>query len=259
MRETAAGWVRETVYGSRKRLDWILRHATRDDEVLEVGCGTGYMVCRPLARLGYRVRGIDLDAGSIDHGRGLLRAEGLDPGILTCQEFAAVSSRPHVVIVSEVLEHLHDAELGALLAQIRSRLAPGGQLLVTVPNGYGWFELEHFLWWRLGIGSLLFRSGACHFVEKTKTRRLGKEAIDAGPPSTLSSSPHVQRFTLGAITRRLRSAGFTVEDARGSVAVSGPFSNLLFAGLEPVLAANGRWGDRLGRFASGYFVACRAS
>jgi hypothetical protein len=68
----------------------------------------------------------------------------------------------------------------------------------------------------------------------------------------------VQRFTLGSITRRLRDAGFEVTDARGSVAVSGPFSNLLFAGVELLLDANGRWGDRLGRLASGYFVSCRA-
>ena len=68
----------------------------------------------------------------------------------------------------------------------------------------------------------------------------------------------MQRFTLASITRRLRDAGFEVTDARGSVAVSGPFSNLLFAGLEPLLDANARWGDRLGGLASGYFVSCRA-
>ncbi len=252
-----ARMVRETVYGSRKRLGFVLRHLERDDTILEVGCGTGYMLCRPLANLGYDVRGIDLDAKSIEHGQELLRAEGLDPAILTCQPLAASPVKPSVVVASEVLEHLHDAELDALLAEVRSRLGTGGRLLVTVPNGYGWFEIEQFLWWKLGIGQLLFRSGFCHVVEKTKTRYLGPEAIEAGPPSTLSGSPHVQRFTLSSITRRLRQAGFDVEEARGSVACSGPFSNLLFAGIEPFLEANGRWGDRLGRLASGYFVSCR--
>ena len=55
-----------------------------------------------------------------------------------------------------------------------------------------------------------------------------------------------------------RANGFEVTDARDSVAVSGPVSNLLFAGLEPLLDANGRWGDRVGGLASGYFVSCRA-
>lgn len=256
-KEREARLVRETVYGSRKRLAWVLRHVTPEDTILEVGCGTGYMLCRPLAKLGYRVRGIDLDAKSIEHGQELLRGEGLDPGILACQPLAASSVTPSVVIASEVLEHLHDPELGPLLGEIRSRLEPRGRLLVTVPNGYGWFELEQLLWWELGVGRLLFRSGFCHLVEKTKTRHLGPEAIEAGPPSTLSGSPHVQRFTLASISRRLRDKGFAIEDARGSVAVSGPFSNLFLAGLEPLLEANGRWGDRLGRLAAGYFVACR--
>jgi len=258
MPEPESRLVRETVYGSRKRLEWVLRHVTREDAILEVGCGTGYMLCRPLAKLGYRVQGIDLDAGSIEHGQELLRAEGLDPAILACRPFASVPGSPSVVIVSEVLEHLHDPELSGLLGEIRKRLVSGGRLLVTVPNGYGWFELEHFVWAKLRIGELLFRSGFCHLIEKTKTRWLGAEAIAAGPASTLSSTPHVQRFTLASITARLREVGFAVEDARGSVACSGPFSNLFFAGIEPLLAANGWVGDRVGRFASGYFVACRA-
>jgi SAM-dependent methyltransferase len=253
----AARLVRETVYGSRKRLEWVLRHVEQGDRILEVGCGTGYMLSRPLAKLGYRVNGIDLDPKSIEHGQELLRGEGLDASILACMPLSATPVRPSVVIASEVLEHLHDGELEELLAEIRARLGSGGRLLVTVPNGYGWFEIEHFVWWKLRIGQLLFRAGFCHVVEKTKTRYLGPEAIEAGPPSTLSGSPHVQRFTLASIERRLRGAGFEVEDARGSVAFSGPFSNLFFAGLDRVLTANGRWGDRLGRLAAGYFVACR--
>jgi len=258
MPEHDARLVRETVYGSRKRLAWVLRHVARDDDILEVGCGTGYMICRPLAKLGYRVQGIDLDTKSIEHGRELLAAEGLDPGILSATPLSSFPRRLGVVIVSEVLEHLHDDELDGLLGEVRSRLAPGGRLLVTVPNGYGWFEMEHFFWWRLHLGKLLFRSGFCHLVEKTKTRHLGAAAIDAGPPSTLSSSPHVQRFTMSSITHRLETAGLEVVEARGSVVVSGPFSNLLFGGVDSVLEANSRWGDRVGRLAAGYFLACRA-
>ncbi len=250
--------LRETVYGSRKRLDWVLRFVDSSDSILEVGCGTGYMLCRLLAKLGYRVQGIDLDVPSIERGRELLRAEGLDPSILSTRALAQVDERPSVIIASEVLEHLHDGELESLLAEIRRHLAPAGLLLVTVPNGHGWFELEQLLWWKLGLGALLFRAGVCHLVEKTKTRWLGPEAIEAGPPSTLAGSPHVQRFTMGSIRRHLERAGFTVLEARGSVAVAGPFSNLVLGGIAPVLDANGRLGDRLGGLAAGFFLACRA-
>jgi SAM-dependent methyltransferase len=236
----------------------VLRHVTPTDEILEVGCGTGYMLCRPLARLGYRVRGIDLDQKSIEYGKDLLRKAGLDPDILTAGPLAETSHTPTVVIVSEVLEHLHDPELVALLAEIRARLAPPKTLLVTVPNGYGWFELEDLLWSKLGLGRPLYRWGFCHLVESTKARHLGPAAVDPGEPSTLAGSPHVQRFTLAGISGRLQEAGFEIVERRGSVAFAGPFSNLFFAGFDSVLAANGRWGDRWGRFASGYFLACRA-
>jgi len=252
-----ASLLRETVYGSRLRLEWVLRHVTRADRIVEVGCGTGYMLCRPLAKLGFEVEGLDLDAKSIELGQDLLRKEGLDPSILACRTLRESKARPSVIIASEVLEHLHDGELDELLGEMRDRLGSGGRLLVTVPNGYGWFELEQLLWWKVGLGQLLFRTGICHFVEMTKSRRLGAAAIEAGPPSTLSGSPHVQRFTLASIKRRLERAGLRVTEARGSVVFSGPFSNLLFAGVEGVLRTNGRWGERVGRLAAGYFVACR--
>jgi SAM-dependent methyltransferase len=249
--------VAENVYGSRKRIEWIVRHLRRSDVILEVGCGTGYMICRPLAKLGYDVHGIDIDKASVEHGQALLRDEGVDPSILAARPLSETDLAPDVLIASEVLEHLRDAELDDLLGEMRQRLAPGGMLLVTVPNGYGWFELEQFFWWRAGIGPLLFRAGLCHLVEKTKSQWLGPDAVAAGPPSTLSSSPHVQRFTLRAIARRLSASGFEAVDRRGSVVFSGPFSNLLFAGVGPVLAANARWGDRLGPLASGFMLACR--
>ncbi len=67
----------------------------------------------------------------------------------------------------------------------------------------------------------------------------------------------MQRFTYRSIGRRLAAAGFEVVERRGSVVFSGPFSNLLFAGVEPVLASNARWGGRLGPLASGFMLACR--
>ena len=250
--------VPETVYGSRKRLEWILSRITEADDILEVGCGTGHMICRPLARLGFRIHGIDLDGPSIEFGRGLLVAEGLDPEILSVRPLARWTPRPDVIVVSEVLEHLEDGELEPFLAELRTRLKPRGVLLVTVPNGYGWFEMEQFLWYRLGLGRLLFHGRVCHLIESTKSRYLGPEAVDPGEPSTLAASPHVQRFTMSSIRRLLERAGFDVEDARGSVAFSGPFSNLLFAGVGAFLRGNARWGDRTGRCAAGFFLACRA-
>ena len=78
--------------------------------------------------------GIDLDEPSISYGRDLLRRNSLAP------------------------DALRVADLGlSTLSTIRDRLRPGGRLLVTVPNGYGWFELEARLWFWAGIARLFHR------------------------------------------------------------------------------------------------------
>ena len=72
MNTATARLVRETVYGNRKRVDWILRHVAKDDDILEIGRGTGIHALPAACEVGYRVRGIDLDAKSVAHGQELL-------------------------------------------------------------------------------------------------------------------------------------------------------------------------------------------
>ena len=68
--------------------------------------------------------------------------------------------------------------------------------------------------------------------------RLPTAAFPHEFPSTLSSSPHVQRFTLDGIVGLLSDSGFDVEETDGSVVFSGPFSNLFFTGAGPVMRLN---------------------
>jgi len=138
--------IAENIYGHRKRLEWIISHLDRSNTVVELGCGTGYMISLQLAQLGYRVIGVDLDEPSIRYGREQFRQAGQDPSCLRAGDLADIDVTADVIVASEVLEHLHDEELGPTLRTIRAKLKPGGRLLVTVPNGYGWFELESRLW-----------------------------------------------------------------------------------------------------------------
>ena len=70
---------RENVYGSVKRLDWIRSQIRPGDRVVDLGCGTGFMITLPLLREGVDVTGVDLDAGSVALGRRILTAAGEDP------------------------------------------------------------------------------------------------------------------------------------------------------------------------------------
>jgi 2-polyprenyl-3-methyl-5-hydroxy-6-metoxy-1,4-benzoquinol methylase len=244
---------RENIYGHLQRLDWFKRFASREDRLVELGCGTGYMISYPLRLEGYDVIGVDLDEPSVAYGREVLVEAGLDPSNLMACDLADVDGPFDAVIASEVLEHLDDADLRAVLALIRSKLAPGGRLLVTVPNGYGWFELESFLWFRTGLGRVLERLQVVRLAETLKRLAVGRY-VDAARLSTVADSPHKQRFTWRSIHRVLDEAGYDVIAGRGSVLFAGAFSNVLFTGVRPVMRLNARLGQRFPRVAAGFYL-----
>jgi 2-polyprenyl-3-methyl-5-hydroxy-6-metoxy-1,4-benzoquinol methylase len=248
----------ENVYGHVQRLDWFAEHLSPADHVLEFGSGTGYMITYPMRVRGYDVHGVDIDATSIEYGQGLLERAGLDPSVLNAMDLRDLDGTWDAVIASEVFEHLDDAALAESLRLIRSKLRPGGKLLVTTPNGWGWFELEALIWNRLGVGSLLqrraARGAAGGVLAKTK-RRVTNEYVADALPSTLAQSPHVQRFTLGSIQRVVAAHGFQVVQARGSVLACGPLTDLIFTGMPRAMSYNRRLGRRFPRIASGFYVA----
>jgi SAM-dependent methyltransferase len=248
----------ENIYGHAKRLQWILSHLEKEDTIVELGCGTGYMVCLPLAKQGYDIVGVDLDRQSIGYGQELFRCEGLNPNTLQAIDIGKVDHLHDVVIASEVLEHIPDADLANTLQAIRKNLKSGGQLLVTVPNGYGWFEFESFLWYKVRIGWVVERLPIIRIFREIKQRLLGDNTED-DPPSTLADSPHVQRFTFESIQRLLRSQGFEIQSITGSVLFAGPFSNLLFTGFAPAMRWNCQLGRLFPRMAAGFYVTCRLS
>jgi 2-polyprenyl-3-methyl-5-hydroxy-6-metoxy-1,4-benzoquinol methylase len=243
----------ENIYGHGKRLAWILSHIRKSDKIIEFGCGTGFMITLPLTALGYDVYGLDIDQKSVELGKVIFHDEGLDPSRVQDADFASFTLEPDIVIASEVLEHVADGDLPILLQALRSKLKPGGKLLVTVPNGYGWFELESFLWFKTGIGicSERFRIDWC--IRKVKSWLFGTD-MEERYPSTLSPSPHLQRFTLRSITDLLTRNGFAIMEKKGSVLFSGPFSNILFTGIKPVMKLNSMLGDLCPPVASGFYI-----
>ena len=247
----------ENVYGHSKRLEWIVGHLKKENAILELGCGTGSMITIPLAVQGYQVVGVDMDKQSIEFGRELLQAHGLSASILRRQNMQDVRFTPDVLIASEVLEHLNNAKLEKILFEIKNKLAHDGLLLATVPNGYGWFEMESFLWFKTGMGWILERTRMASAIRWIKAALFSCSRGEPYPPSTLADSPHVQRFTYGSIQRLLISHGFEIVSTTGSVLFAGPFSNLFFTGLGPVMNINcllGRW---LPRLSAGFYVTCR--
>lgn len=248
--------IKENIYGHLNRLYWISSYLDKSDLIVEFGCGTGFMISLQLAKKGYIVFGVDSDRKSISYGKEICRKEGLNPDTLHYGDISELDVVPDVIIASEVLEHLDSDNLKQVLGVLRSKLKPGGLLLVTVPNGYGWFELESFLWNQLLVGRLLEALRITTIIGNVKQSVCGKY-VEAAYPSTLSASPHIQRFTFDGIRNRLSEHGFRIIDAKGSVLFCGIFSNMLFTGIEPVMKVNIWLGNKFPRIASAFYIACR--
>lgn len=248
----------DNIYGHMQRLDWFAQHISRTDRVIEFGCGTGYMITYPMRVRGYDVTGVDTDAESIRYGQSVLEQAGLDPRALRCVDLADVEDGLDAIIASEVFEHLDDYLLADSLDLIHQKLHPGGRLLITVPNGWGWFEFEALVWNRFGIANLLARragSGAARGAFANLKRWATNDYVADALPSTLANSPHVQRFTLNSIQRVVRRHGFDILDRRGSVLICGPLSDITLTGLKRLMEFNRRLGWRWPRIAAGFYVA----
>lgn len=248
--------IQENIYGHRKRLQWIISHLKKRDTIVELGCGTGTMITLPLLKLGFQITGVDPDEKSISFGQALFRNEGVDPQMLKMGDITELKVDPNVLIASEVIEHLSGRDLPVVMNAIRRVLKPGGKLLITVPNGYGWFELEKWLWFNCGLGRALERTRVDILYREIKRHFLGVEPENL-TPSTLSNSQHIQRFTFQSIQHLLDGYGFDVIDKDGSVLVAGPFSNLFFTGLKHIMNWNNIMGSKLPKYAAGFFIGCR--
>lgn len=190
----------------RKRLTFAINaiEHLRPATVLEIGCGTGAFLLHPLAQKFPDIRfiGIDSDEASIAYGNECYAADNL---VFTTK----LSSSPSCfdfVIASEVLEHV-DAPVD-FLRFARSQLSAHGQVLLTIPNGYGPFEIASFAQW------LLEKMRLFEPMRALKRLLLGRKPLighAGGPPMSLANSPHINFFNWREIGRIIRVAGLRVD------------------------------------------------
>ena len=247
----------ENIYGRKSRSDWLKIFIDINQEIIDIGCGTGFSLTIPLMLDGYSITGVDLDCKSIEYGRKLLASSGLDINRLKCKNFSEVVGNSDVVILSHVLEYMSDKAIDELLKVVFEKLSDHGKLLVQVPNGYGWFELESFLWKKFNIEKFLLKYDIRWRIEKTKMRlfKLKPTDIVDQHPNSLDFSPHIQKFTYFSIVKKLKKHGFKIISKKGGSLFCGPMTDLLFTGVKPVMRLNKFFGNLLSLFASDFYVA----
>lgn len=111
------------------------RAASRNRRVLDIGCGSGQFLARLAAR-GYECHGTEL---SEETGRRAAAVPGirLHVGTIARDTYAVESFE--LISIWHVLEHLPDPD--QVLRYCRDWLAPGGFLMIAVPNISSWQAL----------------------------------------------------------------------------------------------------------------------
>lgn len=232
---------REDAYGMRKRLLFAIAaiERLRPATVLEIGCGTGAFLLNPLAQIFPEIRfiGIDSDEASIAYGNAHYAADNL----VFTTELPTPASVFDFVIASEVLEHV-DAPVN-FLRFAGSKLSVHGQLLLTIPNGYGPFEMASF------SQCLLEKLRLFEPMRALKRLLLGRKSLigqTAGPPMSLANSPHINFFNWREIGRIIHVAGFRIDATQNRTFLCGFGLDILVTRLR-LADWNARVADRLPR------------
>jgi SAM-dependent methyltransferase len=193
--------------------------------VLDLGCGPGLYANR-LARTGARVTGVDLSARSLAHARAAAGEEGLDVAYVQGDYLAD----PDVPMGPFDLAVLIFCDLGAIgpedrrrvLDVIRSRLAPGGALvldvhslprLATIVPGTSVSPAPAGGFWAPGP----YVEVRSVFVYEDRSLVLARHDI-VEPDRHWTVLDWAQHFDPSALTAELETAGLRVEAILGDVA-----------------------------------------
>ncbi len=224
----------ENSYGLLKRLEFVsgVIGSLRPRRVLDIGCGTGANLTQPLGARFPDVEfvAVDSDVGSI----GFANDTNACPNVSFRTDTEGVGTFD-LVIASEVIEHVEDPH--AFLVALRTHLAPGGRMILTLPNGLGPFE------WATFVETLLRLTGI-HAVLLALKRRLRGRRGAVASTDTLAISPHINFFSYREIRSVMSRSGFEVLEYRPRTFLCGfGFDHLIVS--ERLVAWNARSADRL--------------
>lgn len=130
---------------TQNRINWIASQVT-GTRILDIGCSEGILAIL-LAREGFEVTGIDVNADALEYASTLLnkQQEFVRKRIAFIHgDIADVALEPESfdsVILGEILEHLNNP--GEMLTRSMSLLKPSGLVIVTTPFGYHPYPDHH--------------------------------------------------------------------------------------------------------------------
>jgi SAM-dependent methyltransferase len=206
MKNEALKYTEYTAYPCHlSRLEWIyntiekFRIPGQTVKVLDVGAGTGNVTI-PLGLIqDSEILGIDIHQPTLD----IAIAANKLPNVSFKFEYLQDCTLKgfQFIILTEVLEHI--AGYHEILDYLGKNMDPGTQVLITVPNGKGPFEIA------MQPLYLMRRWGLNNFILKVK-RVLGKKE----PYSQNYETPHVNFFTVTRLGKDLAKYGLKIAEVR---------------------------------------------
>ena len=183
-----------------ERLKWLFEKISSSGReqrvrILDVGCGTGNITI-PLGLIeNSEVIGIDIHQPSLDHAINKNPFDNVRFDLVALRDYDI--REVDYIILSEVLEHISGYE--DIVQYISENSKHGATLLLTIPNGYGPFEISQqplYLLRRLGFDS---------FINSIKNMVNKKE-----PYSLNYETPHVNFFTLKKLRKQLEKYDLSI-------------------------------------------------
>jgi SAM-dependent methyltransferase len=203
--------------------DLLGRYLHPDDDVLDVGCGPGYLAVAVAPHV-HAVTAIDVSRGVLACARVLNPAPNLE--YLTVEDFRRGGRDVDVVYCVAVAEHLTDEVFARALRDWHTALRPGGRLLIhVVVDNPAWRTEEQWRADRGLVGRAKLRFGLnCFGRSAEQVRRLvvgaGFGEFDLLPIASLVdldddvAGQHLvvaRRLDVAAASARTPSRGLAVE------------------------------------------------
>ena len=114
----------------------IARHALGSRQILDVGCGVGYIGRAIKENQDCNIDGIDIDKPAIEIAKKYYNKTYLmkigDKADKTFLNFLKNSKKYDCIICGDIIEHLPDP--GYIISILVKKLSPGGKILVSIPN-----------------------------------------------------------------------------------------------------------------------------
>lgn len=190
-------------------------------KILDIGCGTGVYLTIPIAinNPNINIVGFDIDRTTIlNNVKNNICNNITYKHTLTKDDFYNYD----IVILSEVLEHIKEPI--NYLNKLKKYLKNDGSIILTIPNGYGSYEIDCFIrglyvFLKTTIITLFVNSKKLGKGEKENSKKYKNYIKNKSLLPTLNDSAHINFFSYRNIRKIITETGYYINayEARGFI------------------------------------------